>query len=88
MIALDRTTIAVLRAHRSGQLAEADAYGGRYRDSYVFTNRNGDPISPGWLTHIFQRLIAAHGVPPIRLRDLRYGAATLALAAGVELKVV
>ncbi|WP_433152992.1 tyrosine-type recombinase/integrase [Actinomadura nitritigenes] len=66
-----------------------DAYGGRYRDSgYAFTDRNGDPISPGWLTHFFQRLIAAYGVPPIRLHDLRHGAATLALAAGVELKVV
>nr|WP_279496216.1 tyrosine-type recombinase/integrase [Actinocrispum wychmicini] len=28
------------------------------------------------------------GLPPIRLRDLRHGAATLALAAGVEIKVV
>jgi site-specific recombinase XerD len=27
-------------------------------------------------------------VPPIRLHGLRYGAATLALAAGMELKVV
>jgi len=27
-------------------------------------------------------------MPPIRLHDLRHGAATLALAAGVELKVV
>ncbi|GAA2128662.1 hypothetical protein [Actinomadura napierensis] len=50
MIALDRTTIAALRAYRSRQHAEAAAYGERYRDSgYVFTNRNGDPISPGWL---------------------------------------
>ncbi|XVQ07260.1 site-specific integrase [Spirillospora sp. CA-255316] len=88
-IALDRTTVAALRAHRSKQQAEGDAYGDRYRDSgYVFTNRNGDPMSPGWLTHIFQRLIAEHGMPPIRLHDLRHGAATLALAAGVELKVV
>ncbi|SPT51288.1 site-specific integrase [Actinomadura madurae] len=89
VIALDRTTIAALRVHRSRQHAEADADGECYRVSgYVFTNRNGDPISPGWLTHIFQRLIAAHGVPPIRLHDLRHGAATLALAAGMELKVV
>jgi hypothetical protein len=78
-----------LRAHRAKQQAEADAYGDGYRDSgHVFTNRNGDPMSPGWLTHIFQRLIAEHGMPPVRLHDLRHGAATLALAAGVELRVV
>jgi integrase len=28
------------------------------------------------------------GLPPVRLHDLRHGAATLALAAGVEMKVV
>jgi integrase len=88
-IALDRTTVAALRAHRSRHQAEAGAYGAKYRDSgYVFTNHNGDPMSPGWLTHIFQRLIAETGMPPIRLHDLRHGAATLALAAGVELRVV
>jgi integrase len=47
VIALDHTTIAALRPHRSRQHAEADAYGEGYRDSgYVFTNLNGDPISP------------------------------------------
>jgi len=33
-------------------------------------------------------LAKAAGLPPVRLHDLRHGAATLALAAGVELKVV
>lgn len=89
VIALDRTTIAALRAHRSKQQAEAAAYGEGYRDSgYVFTNLNGDPVAPGRLTHVFQKLIAEHDLAPIRLHDLRHGAATLALAAGVELKVV
>ncbi|WP_165978578.1 site-specific integrase [Actinomadura darangshiensis] len=87
--ALDRTTIAALRAHRSRRRAEAAAYGEGYRYSgYVFTNLNGDPVAPGWLTHVFQQLIAEHDVPPIRLHDLRHGAATLALVAGVQLKVV
>jgi site-specific recombinase XerD len=30
----------------------------------------------------------AAGLPPVRLHDLRYGAASPALAAGVDLKVV
>ncbi|WP_149256817.1 tyrosine-type recombinase/integrase [Actinomadura sp. K4S16] len=88
MIALDRTTIAALRVHRSRQQAEVAAYGEGYRDSgYAFTNLNGDPVAPGRLTHVFQKLIAEHDVPQIRLHDLRHGAATLALAAGVQLKV-
>ncbi|MFC5744730.1 tyrosine-type recombinase/integrase [Actinomadura rugatobispora] len=52
-------------------------------NGYVFTNLNGDPVSLGRLTHLFQKMLAQH-----RLHDLRHGAATLALAAGVELKVV
>jgi integrase len=89
VIALDRTTIAALRAHRDRQRAEAAAYGDRYRDSgYVFTNLNGDPVSPGRLTHVFQQMLAQYRLPPVQLHDLRHGAATLALAAGVELKVV
>ncbi|MFD0686046.1 tyrosine-type recombinase/integrase [Actinomadura fibrosa] len=89
VIALDHTTVAALRAHRTRQLAEQDAHGDGYCDSgHVFTNLNGEPVSPGWLTHQFQRLIVEQEMPPIRLHDLRHGAATLALAAGVELKVV
>ncbi len=34
------------------------------------------------------RLIAEAGLPPIRLHDLRHGAATLMLAADVDIKVV
>ncbi|GAA1828780.1 tyrosine-type recombinase/integrase [Actinomadura chokoriensis] len=82
-------TIAVLRTHRSKQHAEAAADGDGYRDSgYVFTNLNSDPVAPGRLTHVFQKLIAEHDVPPIRLHDLRHGTATLWVAAGVQLKVV
>lgn len=89
VIALDRTTIAALRKHRDQQQAEAATYGNRYRGSgHVFTNLNGDPVSPGRLTHVFQKMLAEHRLPPVRLHDLRHGAATLALAAGVELKVV
>lgn len=68
VLALDHTTIAALRAHRSKQQAEAAAYGDGYRDSgYVFTNLNGAPVAPGRLTHVFQKLIAEPDVPPIRL---------------------
>ncbi|MFF5260061.1 tyrosine-type recombinase/integrase [Actinomadura viridis] len=89
VIALDRTTVSALRAHRRLQRIEQEQAGGGYRDSgYVFTHTNGDPLAPDRLSCTFRALIAEHGLPPIRLHDLRHGAATLALAAGVELKVV
>jgi len=40
------------------------------------------------VTRIFKKLAAQTGLPPVRLHDLRHGAATLALAAGVDLRVV
>jgi integrase len=39
-------------------------------------------------TRIFGKLIRETGLPPVRLHDLRHGAASLALAAGADLKVI
>jgi integrase len=89
VIALDHTTVAALAAHRDRQRGEAAAFGPGYRVSgFVFTNLNGDPMAPDRLTRTFRRLTAEAGLPPVRLHDLRHGAATLALAAGVDLRVV
>jgi integrase len=89
VIALDHTTVAALREHRRRQRAEAAAYGHGYQASgYVFTNRRGGPMAPDRLTRIFRALSEEAGLPPVRLHDLRHGAATLALAAGVDLRTV
>ncbi|MFI0351059.1 tyrosine-type recombinase/integrase [Actinomadura sp. 9N407] len=89
VIALDRTTVRALRDHRERQQRECQETGPGYCDSgYVFTAANGDPLAPDRLTRLLGDLIAEQGLPPIGLHDLRHGAATLALAAGVELKVV
>ncbi|GAA4640770.1 tyrosine-type recombinase/integrase [Actinoallomurus vinaceus] len=86
-IALDHTTVTALRRHRHRQQTELAALG--TEDSgYVFTNIGGRPISPDRLSINFGKLIAASGLPPIRLHDLRHGAASLALQAGADLKVV
>ena len=37
---------------------------------------------------MFRKLVAGSGLPPVTLHGLRHGAATLALAAGADLKVV
>jgi hypothetical protein len=39
------------------------------------------------MTRLFAKLVAASGLPPVTLHGLRHGAATLALAAGADLKV-
>jgi integrase len=89
VIALDTTTIAALRAHRVRQHGERAAAGTRWTDSgYVFTTQTGKPIGPDRLTRLFRRLVADSGLPPVTLHGLRHGAATLALAAGTDLKIV
>ncbi len=80
-IALDHTTVAALRRHRHRQRAELSALNAE-DSGYVFTNVDGRPISPDRLSINFGKLIAASGLPPVRLHDLRHGAAGLALQAG------
>jgi integrase len=45
-------------------------------------------LHPSTLSKQFDRLSFEAGLPRIRLHDLRHGAATLALAAGVDMKVI
>ena len=54
----------------------------------MFTYADGRPIRPEYLTHRFNTLVREFGLPPIRLHDLRHGAATLALASHTDLKVI
>jgi integrase len=89
VVALDRTTVVALRVHKARQSAERAAAGSRWHDGgYVFTMSDGRPVAPDRLTRMFRRLVADSGLPPVTLHGLRHGAATLALAAGAELKVV
>ena len=91
----ERTVIApkpvltALAKHRRRQRAWAAKAGTEWNDEdWVFTDRYGDYLQPDqFLTH-FQALTRAADLPPVRLHDLRHGAATLARAAGVDLKTV
>ncbi len=88
-IALDEDTITALRAHRKRQAAEQLAAGEAWTDSgFVFTDEIGRPLHPQQVSDQFYRLAFQVGLPPVRLHDLRHGAASLMLAAGVDLKVV
>ena len=89
VIALDKTTITALREHRLRQQAERAAAGTRWAETgYVFTTRTGKPFGPDRMTRLFRTLVDGSGLPPVTLHGLRHGAATLALAAGTDLKVV
>ncbi len=84
-LALDRTTVAVLAVQRANQ---RQAAGVDRPEGFVFAHTDGRPYSPDYLTHHFRALVKRYGLPPIRFHDLRHGAATLALAAGADLKAI
>ena len=87
VVALDRTTVGVLRRHKALQQAEAQRLGVE-SSGFVFTNQRGGPFNPDYFTRLLADLIRSAGLPPVRLHDLRHGAASLALQAGADLKVV
>ncbi|MEV5892102.1 site-specific integrase [Nonomuraea fuscirosea] len=88
-IALDADTTQVLHAHRQRQRQERLAMGEAWTDSgFVFTQPDGSHLHPQHVSDQFLWLAYLAGLPPIRLHDLRHGAASLMLAAGVEMKVV
>jgi integrase len=87
LLVFDRTTTAVLRAHRAKQIAECAAAGVE-PSGYVLTDLHGQPLRPEYLYYMFQKLTKTADLPPIRLHDLRHTAASLALEAGADLKVV
>ncbi|MEU8660754.1 tyrosine-type recombinase/integrase [Actinoplanes philippinensis] len=55
---------------------------------YVFTRKDGEPINPSYATTRFRKLTDRAGLPPVRLHDLRHGAASLAHEAGADLKTL
>ena len=82
-------TVALLCRHREGQQLERSAWGPEWDDEgLVFTREDGSPLRPGYETRHLEKLAQDAGLPPLRLHDLRHTNASLALQAGVDLKVV
>jgi integrase len=74
---------------RKQQLAQKEAKGQHWIETgLVFTTETGTPIHPSALTDALRQIAASVGLPPIRLHDLRHGTATMALRAGIEMKIV
>jgi len=54
----------------------------------IFRSGTGSPLRQKNVKREFRRLLEEAGIRPIRLYDLRHTAATLAVAAGVSVKVI
>jgi len=88
-VELDATTVGVLLSRQIQQQAERDDWGDAYVDhGLVFAREDGNPLALDGITKRFKELTKAAGVRPVRLHDLRHGAASLRMAAGVEMGVI
>lgn len=87
--------MVVLKRHKDEQDALRAELGSAYEDrGFVFTRLDGRarthgvPIGPNTLTRWFAEALRVAGLPKLRIHDLRDTAATLAIAAGVDLVTV
>jgi integrase len=88
-VSLDAATIAMLKAHRRRQTAERLAAFGAYDDQgLVFAREDGSPVPPDHVSKHFAALAASASLPRITLHMGRHTAASLALEAGLDIKIV
>jgi integrase len=86
---LVQQTVDALSAHRQVQAADRERQAESYVDhGLVFALKNGHPLRPDRVTKDFDAHAAAAGLPRIRLHELRHGACSLLLAAGVPVETV
>jgi integrase len=92
VIELDTRTVAALRTWRAAQAKERLLLGRAYVDlDLVFSRPDGRPYHPEAFSKSFDRRLEQEpfaDLPRIRLHDLRHTWATLALVAGVDVKIV
>lgn len=88
-IVLSSVVIEALKAHRVRQEEARIKMGDRWQDrGLVFCNVYGGYWHGNRVWLFFKKLLKGAGLPDVRFHDLRHGAATVLLAAGVDLKVV
>lgn len=88
-VRLDETTVELLRRHREAQAAERALWElPDQENGLVFTRDDGSALLPGYATKHFYVLARRAGLRQVRLHDLRHTSASLALEAGVAMKVV
>lgn len=89
VIDLDPETAALLGRHREAQASERERPGAACEDhDLVICAEDGTAIHPQSFSQAFERAVARAGVRRIRLHDLRHTHATIAVKAGVPIKVI
>ncbi|HEY0696312.1 MAG TPA: tyrosine-type recombinase/integrase [Micromonospora sp.] len=89
VVSLDKETVTLLKAHRREQVKERLAWADAYEDNdLVFAKEDGSLVRPDYVSRRFRTLAERFGLPVITLHMGRHTAATLALEAGIDVKVV
>ena len=88
-IALPRVVLNALQEHRERQDQARRKAGEQWKEhGLIFCNLSGGFFNPGYILQLFKRLVRKAGLPDVRFHDLRHSAATVLIAAKVDLKVV
>ena len=89
LVVLDQGTADLLKRECRERSKEKLAFGAAYEDDdLIFCWEDGTRYGPDYVTRRFRELTRAAGLPRITLHEGRHTAASLALEAGVDIKVV
>lgn len=89
VVGLYKDSVKDGKAHRSRRRRERLAAGEAWQDSgRMFTDEAGAALSPEWVSRRFKEMAAEAGLPVMKLHGARHTAATLALLAGTDSKIV
>lgn len=89
VVGLDAHSVAAVNAHRLQRKRERLAAGEAWEDSgQMFTDELGRAVHPEYVSRRFRELAKEAGLPVIKFHAGRHTAATLALEAGIDVKIV
>jgi integrase len=89
VVALDKGSVASVKAQRLQRKRERLAAGEAWTDSgRMFTDELGRALHPEYVSRRFRELAQAAELPVIKFHAARHTAATLALEAGIDVKIV
>ena len=72
---------------KKAQEYNRELFGADYEDSgFICIRPDGQPINPDFVTHHFQRILKANGLPVIRFHDLRHSAVYALRKGGCDAK--
>ncbi|QWU18338.1 Site-specific recombinase XerD [Paenibacillus sophorae] len=79
--------LRLLDEQQANRALYKNSYSNQYQD-YIYINKLGERIKPGYITQHFPLVLKKHNLRRIRFHDLRHSCASLLLANGVSLKEI